>query len=211
MADQPVPIVPTPDDAVPVDGDAPFDVVRRGYDRDQVLRRLRELGDRIRDLESGMEVGEIRLPDAPAPLEDAPPADPLVGVAEHIRELVEAFDREIDRQRRKAELEATVVVAEARTEAAQMRLDARAAEEQALAEAERLLTVAREDAETLRRDALALRESTLIDLREIRDRMRTSLFELESGLPEDVDAGRVVVLEDSRSASSADPNGPAPA
>jgi hypothetical protein len=41
--------------------------------------------------------------------------------------------------------------------------------------------------------------------------MRTSLFELESGLPEDVDAGRVVVLEDSRSASSADPNGPAPA
>lgn len=202
MADQPVPSAPTPDGAAPFDDTAPFDVVRRGYDPDQVLRRLRELGDRIRDLESGMQDGEIRLPDAPAAPEDSTPTDPLVGVAEHIRGLVEAFDREIGRQRRTAELEATVVVAEARTEAAQARLDARAAEEGALAEAERLLRAAREEAETMRRDALTLRESTLIELREIRDRMRTSLFELESGLPEDVDGARVIVLEDSQSGPS---------
>jgi hypothetical protein len=191
MADQPVPVAPTHDDAA-----APFDVVRRGFDREQVLERLRALGERIRELESRVANGEVRLPDAPGRPDAPSPKDPLDGVAEHVRDLVEAFDQEIDRQRRKAELEATVVIAEARTEAAQMRLDARAAEEDSLAEAERILKVAKADAETLRREALVLRESTLTELRGIRDRMRTSLLELESGLPEDVDGGRVIVLEE---------------
>jgi hypothetical protein len=189
MADQPAPVASMPEDAA-----APFDVVRRGFDREQVLEYLRTLGNHIRVLEARLAAGEPHEGSVPGGLTSA--ADPLDGVAEHVRELVEAFDREIDRQRRKAELETTVLLAEARTEAAQMRLDARTAEEEALAEAERILKVARADAETLQREAIVLRESTLADLREMRDHMRTSLFELESGLPDDADRGRVIVLED---------------
>jgi hypothetical protein len=184
---------PPPPPAPPSD-QITFDVVRRGFDRVQVTERLGALGERIRELETGLAGARGALAEAGG----TSVSDPFEAVSRHVRELVEAFDHEVDRQRRKAELEATVVMAEARTEAAQMRLEARAAEEEALAEAERLLRVAQADAATLRREALALRESTLTELRGIRDRMRSSLHELESGLSVDGDGGRVIVLEEAQ-------------
>jgi hypothetical protein len=173
-------------------GEPSFDVVRRGFDREQVLGHLRTLGERVRDLEERATRAEAAL--AEARRGDPADRDPMERVAEHVRGLVEGFDQEVDRQRRKAELEATVMLAEARTEAAQLRLDARAAEEESVAEAQRLLRVAREEAATIRGEALSLREAALTEVRAIHDRMRSSLRELEAGLVGRDVGDRVIVL-----------------
>ena len=109
-------------------------------------------------------------------------------------ELVRGFEREVERLRRRAELDATGIVAEARTEAARMRLDAQGAEERARAQVEQLLGEAREEAEGVRAQLAPLREMTLNQARAIRDRMRISLLELDEILPEDLAEDRVVVL-----------------
>jgi regulator of protease activity HflC (stomatin/prohibitin superfamily) len=168
----------------------PFDVVRRGFDRGQVLSYVRVLSERVRDLESRL-TAEGSVPEAA----DRTARDPLEGVADHLRGLLEAFDDEVGRQRRKAELEATVVTAEARTAAAQMRLEAQAVHEDAVAEARRILLVAREEAAAVRTEATTLRESAIADLRAIRDRMRRSLNELEAGIGEG-ESPQVIVLDE---------------
>jgi hypothetical protein len=169
----------------------PFDVARRGFDRGQVLAHVRALAERIRDLESRLARSEHARAEAKAGRSE----DPLAGASDHVRGLLEAFDEEVDRQRRRAELEATVVTAEARTAAAQMRLEAQNVHEEAVAEARRIVSVAREEAAAMRTEAATMREAALADLRAIRDRMRRSLEELEVG----VDQGephQVIVLDE---------------
>ena len=100
-------------------------------------------------------------------------------------DLVRGFDREVERLRRRAEFEATGVVAEARTEAARMRLEAQGAEDRARAQVEQLLGEAQQEAESVRAQLAPLRELTLSQARAIRDRMRISLLELEAILPAD--------------------------
>lgn len=181
----------------------PFDIVRRGFDRDQVLEHLSRAEERAAELESRLEGALIQLAETRRELfearrepESAPEAarDPLEGVSEHVLELVRGFDREVERLRRRAELDATGIVAEARTEAARMRLEAQGAEERARAQVEVLLGEAREEAESVRAQLAPLRELTLSQARAIRDRMRISLLELDAILPEDPPEDRVVVL-----------------
>ena len=171
----------------------PFDVVRRGFDRGQVLLHLRALADRIRDLESRVATTDGSSTAEPSTGEGA--GDPLDGVSEHLRALLGAFDEEVARQRRKAKREATVVTAEARTAAAQMRLEAQDVHEEAVSEARRILLVAREEAAAVRAEATSLRESAIADLRSIRERMRRSLDELESSIDQG-GAERVIVLDE---------------
>lgn len=177
----------------------PFDIARRGFDRGQVLAVIRMLTERIRDLESRLAHSEHALAEEQARRSD----DPLEGTPDHVRELLEAFDEEVHRQRRRAELEATVVTAEAQTAAAQMRLEAQNAHEEAMAEARRIVSMAQDEAATMRTEAATMQEAAIDGLRAIRDRMRRSLEELEAGVDQG-EARRVIVL-DERSA-----NGPPP-
>ncbi len=181
----------------------PFEIVRRGFNRDQVLEHLSRAEERATELESRLEGALIQLAETRRELFEARREpdpipgvdhDPLEGVSEHVLELVRGFDREVERLRRRAELDATGIVAEARTEAARMRLDAQSAEERARAQVELLLGEAREEAESVRAQLAPLRELTLSQARAIRDRMRISLLELDAILPEDAPEDRVVVL-----------------
>ena len=126
-----------------------FKVVRRGFDQEEVLAHLRLVRARLSDLESrldraqhdlkGLEQARTDLEQAKNDLErsraeieelrqerDSNPADrdPYEGVSEHVMELIRAFDREVERSRGRAELVASGIVAEARTEAAKKRIEA---------------------------------------------------------------------------------------
>jgi hypothetical protein len=181
----------------------PFDVVRRGYDREQVLEHLGRAEERAAELESRLEEALIQLAETRRDLVEARRApepssaerDPLGGVAEHLLEVVRSFDDDVTRLRRRAELEATGLLAEARTEAARMRLDAQGEEERARTLAEELLGEAEREAESIRAQLAPLRELTLSQARAIRDRMRISLIELDAILPADAEP-QVIVLED---------------
>jgi len=110
-------------------------------------------------------------------------------------DVVRGFDRDVERVKTKARLEASSIVAEARTEAAKMHLAAQRAVEEARAEAERLLGEARDDAAGVRAELAPLREWTLSQAQAIRDRMRISLLELEGIMTNESDGERVIVLD----------------
>jgi hypothetical protein len=181
----------------------PFDVVRRGYDREQVLEHLGRAEERAAELESRLEEALIQLAETRRELMEARRApepsvadrDPFEGVSEHLLEVIRAFDDDVARLRRRAELEATGIVADARTEAARMRLDAQGEEERARARAEELLGEAEREAESIRAQLAPLRELTLSQARAIRDRMRISLIELDAVLPAELEP-QVIVLEE---------------
>lgn len=181
----------------------PFQIVRRGFNREQVLQHVSRAEERAAELESRLEEALIQLAETRRELlearrepDPAPGADrdPYEGVSEHVMELVRGFDREVERLRRRAELDATGIVAEARTEAARMRLEAQGAEEQARAQVERLIGEATEEAESVRAHLAPLRELTLGHARAVRDRMRISLLELDALLPSDPEQEQVIVL-----------------
>jgi hypothetical protein len=197
-----------------------FQVVRRGFDQEQVLAHLRLVRARVTDLESrlnralrdlkDLEQARTDLEQARIDLErsrgeveelqrgrDVVPAadrDPYEGVSEHVMELVRGFDRDVERSRGRAELVASGIVAEARTEAARKRIEALAAEREARAQAERLLNEAQEEAANLRAEMAPLREWTLSQAQAIRDRMRMSLLELEAVMPSGSDEDPVIVV-----------------
>ena len=120
--------------------------------------------------------------------------DPYEGVSEHLMELVRRFDRDVERSRGRAELVASGIVAEARTEAARKRIEALAAEREARAHVERLLGEAQEEAANIRAQIAPLRELTLSEAQAIRDRMRISLLELEAVMPTGSDEDPVIVV-----------------
>ena len=172
----------------------PFPIVRRGFAREQVLEHLGRANERVAELEGRLEQALIDLAEARRELHtllrerDAAASaerDPYEAVSEHVMDLVRGFDREVERLRRRAEFEATGVVAEARTEAARMRLEAQGAEDRARTQVEQLLGEAQQEAESVRAQLAPLRELTLSQARAIRDRMRISLLELDAILPAD--------------------------
>ncbi|TMK16437.1 MAG: hypothetical protein E6G63_03345, partial [Actinobacteria bacterium] len=172
--------------------------MRRGFDQEQVLAHLRLVRARVADLESRLnralrdlkdleqartdleqartdlersraEVEELRRERGSVSTADR---DPYEGVSEHLMELVRRFDRDVERSRGRAELVASGIVAEARTEAARKRIEALAAEREARAQVERLLGEAQEEAANIRAQITPLRELTLSEAQAIRDRMR---------------------------------------
>ncbi len=195
---------------------APFDVVRRGYNREQVLEHLGRAEERAVELESRLEKALIQLAETRRELVEArrvpePPAarDPFEGLSEHLLQLVRAFDGDVERLRRRAELEATGIVAEARTEAARMRLEAQREEGQARARVAQLLGDAEREAESVRAQLAPLRELTLSQARAIRDRMRISLLELDAILPNEP-AEQVIVLDEAVETPAPPPDPPPP-
>jgi cell division septum initiation protein DivIVA len=197
-----------------------FQVVRRGFDQEQVLAHLRLVRARVSDLETrlnralrdlkDLEQARTDLEQARADLErsrgeveelqrerdsvSTADRDPYEGVSEHLMELVRRFDRDVERSRGRAELVASGIVAEARTEAARKRIEALAAEREARVQVERLLNEAQEEAANLRAEMAPLREWTLSQAQAIRDRMRMSLLELEAVMPTGSDEDPVIVV-----------------
>src|SRR5438552_5180888 len=124
-----------------------FKVVRRGFDQEQVLAHLRLVRTRVSELESRLNRalrdlkdleqartdlersrGEVEALQRERDSGSAADRDPYEGVSEHLMELVRRFDRDVERSRGRAELVASGIVAEARTEAARKRIEALAAE-----------------------------------------------------------------------------------
>ena len=201
-----------------------FKVVRRGFDQEQVLAHLRLVRARVSDLEnrldraqhdlkelkkakSDLEKAKSDLEKAHAEVEEvqgerdstsAGDRDPYEGVSEHVMELVRAFDRDVERSRGRAELLASGIVAEARTEAAKKRIEALEAEREAREHVERLLSEAQDEAANIRTQIAPLREMTLAQAQAIRDRMRISLLELEAVMPSEPDEDPVIVLGEAR-------------
>jgi len=197
-----------------------FKVVRRGFDQEQVLAHLRLVRARVADLESrlnralrdlkDLEQARTDLEQARTDLErsraeveelrrergsvSAADRDPYEGVSEHLMELVRRFDRDVERSRGRAELVASGIVAEARTEAARKRIEALAAEREARAQVERLLGEAQEEAANIRAQITPLRELTLSEAQAIRDRMRIALLELDAVMPTGSDEDPVIVV-----------------
>ena len=197
-----------------------FKVVRRGFDQEQVLAHLRLVRTRVSELESrlnralrdlkDLEQARTDLEQARTDLErsrgevealqrerdsgSTADRDPYEGVSEHLMELVRRFDRDVERSRGRAELVASGIVAEARTEAARKRIEALAAEREARAQVERLLGEAQEEAANIRAQIAPLRELTLSEAQAIRDRMRISLLELEAVMPTGADEDPVIVV-----------------
>ena len=197
-----------------------FQVVRRGFDQEQVLAHLRLVRARVSDLESrlnralrdlkdleqartDLEQARIDLERSRGEVEElqrerdsvsTADRDPYEGVSEHLMELVRRFDRDVERSRGRADLVASGIVAEARTEAARKRIEALAAEREARVQVERLLNEAQEEAAALRAEMAPLREWTLSQAQAIRDRMRMSLLELEAVMPSGSDEDPVIVV-----------------
>jgi cell division septum initiation protein DivIVA len=178
--------------------DPTFEVVRRGFDQEQVLAHVRRGEERIHELEARLARAINELAEAREQLEKVSAAgkDPLEGVSQHVVDLVRGFDEEIERQRRVVELESTGMLAEARTEAARLRMDAQGVADQARGQADRTVREAREEAASVRAEVTALRETTLGRVRELRDGMRSSLEQLDAVLTDDEGEARVIVLGD---------------
>lgn len=175
-----------------------FDVVRRGFSPEQVLQHLQRESDRVQDLELRLAKAAAELGEARQELESArrDRRDPMQGVSTHVLELVRGFDKEIERQRRMADLEATGMLADARTEAAKMRMDAQSESDRARGEAERLVRDAADEAARVRGELEELKASTLGEVREMRDRMRNAVGELDLILVDEPGDRAVIVLEE---------------
>jgi hypothetical protein len=185
-----------------------FEVVRHGFDPDQVLEHLRGMDQRQRDLERRLRAAIDDLAEARRATEAAAADQPgsIEAASARVMELIRGFEQETERQRRRAELEATGIVAEARTDAARARMEAQAVEEEARNRSRRVLEEAEQEAARVRAELAPLRETTLREFRAIRDRMRISLQELDAVLPDDADR-RVIVIDEGALA----PTPPAPA
>ena len=191
--------ISTPKNAVPMGGGGPvtggpsFEVVRRGYDRDQVDSQLRDLRERLASAESARQAAEKRAQagdeqkrasraDGPAPGSESFGfrAEKILRLAEH-----EASD-----VRSRAASEATALVEQARADAERHRheveqslisrsaeLDQEAAQrnvalQEREAQAAATLTAAREDAARITDDARHAAEALVSEAQSRADELR---------------------------------------
>ena len=101
---------------------------------------------------------------------------------------------DVELLRSKADLELRRLVAEARTDAANKRIEAIEEEKEARALAERLLKEARDEAANVKAQLAPLLEWTVSQAQVIRERMRASLLELDGVMAEGLDQAPVIVV-----------------
>lgn len=166
-----------------------FRTVRRGFDPEQVLSYLRQLGERVQGL-------EVQLRQAQRDLEEtrsrsaSDPRDRYAGVSEHVVDLLRGFEEEVDRARAKAEADAGRIEAEAR------------------AKADLDVTQAREAAERIRADLESVRTTTSSELRAMREHMTNSLHEIDAALEGASSSEGVMVLHEAEPAPTPVPGPP---
>jgi cell division septum initiation protein DivIVA len=195
-----------------------FETVRKGFNREQVLVHLHLVVERISDLETRLDRAKRDLRTTRVDLErsrdecdqarrrvdelqsmvdsiSAGDRDPYAGVSQHVMELVHEFERDVELLRTKADIDSRRIVANARTEAANKRIEAVGSVREARRQADRLLQEARDNAANVRARLRPLRELTLSQAEALRDRMRTSLLELEGLMATGLDDAPIVVGE----------------
>jgi cell division septum initiation protein DivIVA len=91
-----------------------FAVVRRGYDQVQVEKYLDSLEDDVGALRSRIEKLEAELEDARQQAETAPR---YAAVSDHVAQVMQALDEEVDRLRAQANEEVERIISEARADA----------------------------------------------------------------------------------------------
>ena len=208
-----------------------FEVVRKGFNREQVLAHLHLVGKRISDLETRLDRTKRELRKANADMDRAEnerdearrrvdelqsmvdvassgDLDPSERVSNQVMELVQNFDRDVELLRTKADLEARRIVAEARTDAANKRIEGVGALREAREQADRLLEQARDEAADVRAHLRPLRELALSEAEALRDRMKTSLLELEAAMGVVSKEQPVIVVGEAQEEPSSEaPNG----
>ena len=172
----------------------PFDIVRRGYDRDQVDAQLRELRDRLSAAEAGRQAAEqharatekelrVRQQQGDAPLSAESfgfRAEKILRLAEHeaadVRNraaneataLVEQARADAERHRHEVEQKLIVRSAELDQEAAQRNVAIQEREQQAAA----TLAAAREDAARINEDARHAADALVTEAQNRADEVR---------------------------------------
>jgi cell division septum initiation protein DivIVA len=204
-----------------------FGTVRRGYDPAQVLEYLSRAADQVEALESEVrrlqaELGQREVvPNELAPTDQ----DQYEAAGARVADLMRTFDQDLERLRQDAEAEAGRVVAEARSEADRLHLEAERLRGEAAAKAEHVQAKARTEADKIRLDAQskaedvrlqaaeALREAQkesdkvlsslasrrqamLGELRDMRDRMISTAKDLEATVEGVSAEDQVVVVVD---------------
>jgi cell division septum initiation protein DivIVA len=215
-----------------------FRVVRRGYDRVQVETYVDSLEDDAEALRSRVEQLEAELEGvrqrAKRAAEDASSQARYVPVSDHVAQVMQALDDEVERLRAQANEEVEVKLSKARADADRIQQDAdsranevrsladdalqearKAADaiqndaqeraEETLATAEGLLNEARHQAGRVLSDLEHRRHSVYGKLRRARNAVDEALSDLDSEIDEEGPADEVVLLlEDDGSKDSVD-------
>ncbi len=217
-----------------------FDTVRRGLAPDQVASYLKRVATSVLSLEARLsdttsELLETRRErdNARAELEAASAArDPYVNVSDQVTGLVRSFDHqmsgllrdaeaeaervrsevriEADRILAHAQEEAERIVEEAEEEADRTRADARLVEEESRMRAGRLMLEARQEADQAESHLATLRGTMLDTFRDIRERTRAALGEVEAVIESEATSDRLVIVDDAAGSSPGGPSGGSP-
>jgi cell division septum initiation protein DivIVA len=215
-----------------------FRVVRRGYDRVQVEKYVDSLEDDVETLRSRVEKLEAELEGvrqrAKTAAEDAASQVRYAPVSDHVTQVMQALDDEVERLRAQVNEEVEVKLSKARADADRIQQDAdsranevrsladdalqearKAADaiqndaqeraEETLATAEGLLNEARHQAGRVLSDLEHRRHSVYGKLRRARNAVDEALSDLDSEIDEEGPANEVVLLlEDDGSKDSVD-------
>jgi vacuolar-type H+-ATPase subunit H len=201
-----------------------FDTLRRGHDPAQALEYVRRLTERllVLELEVCRLHGELAQRELPAE-HTLSSYDLYEDAGTRVADLVRTFDRDVERLRRDTEWEAGHLVAEARAEAERIRYEAQKMRREVEIEGDLTLTQARSEADRIRLDSqrgveeasmqaakarrdaqeftklltgLATRRDALLaELRKIRDRMVSTVADLEATLEGAPQPADVVIVE----------------
>jgi DivIVA domain-containing protein len=190
---------------------ASFPTVRKGFDPKEVSAYLERvaadverLQTRVRQLEA--DKANAPQPDTPA-MPPAPAADGFSERAAYVEELIRCFDEDVRMMRIEAETEVNAALTAARSDADEIRREARFKHEKTVADAASIVAQAQADARQMLRDARAQadeilrsiasnRRTAIADARRMRDELVMTVASLDAVLAEPADADRLIVLDE---------------
>jgi DivIVA domain-containing protein len=190
---------------------ASFPTVRKGFDPKEVsayLERVAADVERLQNRVRQLEAEDARAPQADAPtLRRAPAADGFSERAAYVEELIRCFDEDVRMMRIEAETEVNAALAAARSDADEIRREARFKHEKTVADAASIVAQAQADARQMLRDARAQadeiirsiasnRRTAIEDARRMRDELVMTVASLHAVLAEASDADRLIVLDE---------------
>ena len=175
-----------------------FVTIRRGYDPDQVRAYLRQVGDQIESLEGQLETSKAEIASLMRTRAQVEPADAASAqrirddaysqLSERMADILRTADRHAEEIRQEGEEEVRRMIAEARAEADDIRVDSQAKAEEVRRKAEELMRGSRNHADRLvlgissRRSALELE---LEELEEMLERMEAMVRSID-GIEQEV-------------------------
>jgi len=164
----------TPDDVESV-REPTFGKIWRGYDPDEVSAyvkrlkgRIQVLGHNVADLEAELDQARKRIGGG---TDSSGRDEAFETIAQRLTAVLQAFDEDMQRLRKEAQVEADEILEAAKADADRIRVDAQANAEEVRAEAERAAKDASEKANELLSGLETQRDSLLEEIRALKDRM----------------------------------------